>query len=116
MSAASQDFDDDVVEFVTEELVDNTLVFTVDFEEVGEGANSGHAVGVVLVGVSLEDVADGVGGVAVLSDQGFEGAAAAVETGDFATELIAAALCLSTLLRDGLRFAREGRRFRIRDV
>ncbi len=83
-SAASQDLDDDVVELVAEELVDDALVLAVDFEEVGERADGGHAVGVLLVGVGLEDVADGVGGVAVLLDEGFERVAAAVEGCDFA--------------------------------
>ena len=38
-SAASQLFDDDVVELVAEELVDDGLVLGVDFEEVGERAD-----------------------------------------------------------------------------
>ena len=87
-------FDDDVVELVAEELVDDALVLAVDFEEVGEGAYGGHAVGVLLVGVGLEDVANGVGGVAVFFDEGFEGVATAVEGGDFAAQLVAATLGL----------------------
>ena len=39
---------DDVVELVAEELIDYALVFAVDFEEVGQRAYGGHAVGVLL--------------------------------------------------------------------
>ena len=94
-------FDDDVVELVAEELVDDALVLAIDFEEVGERADGGHAVGVLLVGVGLEDIADGLGGVAVLADEGFERAAAAVEGGDFAAQLVAAALGLRLFVAAG---------------
>jgi len=87
-------FDNDVIEFVAKEFVDDTLVFAVDFEEVGQRAYGGHSVGVLFVGVGLEDVADGVGGVAVFFDERFEGVAAAVECRDFATQLVASALGL----------------------
>ena len=106
-SAASQHLDDDVVEFVAEELVDYALVLAVDFEEVSEGAYGGHAVGVLLVGVGLEDVADGVGGVAVLLDKGFEGVTAAVEGRDFAAQLVAAALGLRLFGASGLYLQAE---------
>ncbi len=65
-------FDDDVVEFVAQELVDDALILAIDFEEVGQRANSGHAVGVLLVGIGLEDVADRVGGIAVLFNKSFK--------------------------------------------
>src|SRR5260370_3087415 len=87
---------DDVVELISEELIDYALVLAADLEEVGECAYRGHAIGVLLVGLRLEDVADGVGGVAVLFDERFERAAAAVEAGNLSAELVATAL--------GLRF------------
>ena len=36
--------DDDVVQLVAKELIDDALVLAVDFEEVGERADGGHAV------------------------------------------------------------------------
>ena len=87
-------FDDDVVELVAEELVDDAFVLAVDFEEVGERADSRHTVGVLFVGIGLEDVADGIGGVAVLVNERFERAAAAGEGRDLAAQLVAAAFGL----------------------
>src|ERR1700722_7578273 len=87
-------FDDDVVEFVAEELVNDALVLAVNLEEVGQRAYGGHSVGVLLVGAGLENVANGVSGVAVLADEGFEGVAPACEGRDFAAQLIAATLGL----------------------
>ncbi len=115
-SAASQDLDDDVVELVAKELVDDALVLAVDFEEVGERAYGSHAVGVLLVGVGLEDVANRVGGVAVLADEGFERVAATVEGRDFAAQLVAAALGLRSLRCGGLRSEGGARRSRLRDA
>ena len=108
--------DDDVVELVAEELVDDALVLAVDFEEVGEGADGGHAVGVLLVGVGLEDVADGVGGVAVLADEGFERAAAAVQGWRLRRGAGRRGAWIGTLRRGGLQSASGGRRSRIRDA
>ena len=78
-------FDDDVVEFIAEEFVHDVFVLAVHFEEVREGAYRRHAIGIFLVGVCLEEIADGVGGVAVLADEGFERAAPTGEGCDLAT-------------------------------
>ena len=106
--------DDDVVQLVAQELVDDALVLAIDFEEVGERAYGSHAVGVLLVGVGLEDVADRVGRVAVLADEGFERVAAAIERRDFAAQLVAAALGLRSLRLRLARSGGEARRSRLR--
>ena len=62
-------FDDDVVEFVAQEIFDHALVAWFDFEEVGEHAYRREA---GLHHAGLEQAADGFGGVSVLGDDGFE--------------------------------------------
>jgi hypothetical protein len=86
---------DDIVQFIAQELIDDSLVLAVDLDEVGECAKRGDATVLLaalqMAGVGAEDVAHGVGGVAVFADEGFERAAAAVERGGFGAEFVAAA-------------------------
>ena len=61
-----------MIQFVAQELVDDGLVFAVDFEKsarVPRGAMplTGHG-----LAIGAEEVAYGVGGVAVLADEGFQ--------------------------------------------
>ena len=67
----------------------------------------GHAVEVVAIGFELEDVADGLGGVAVLADEGFERGAAAGERGDLAAEAVAALLGLGLFVAAGAKLEAE---------
>ena len=79
--------DDQVVEFIAEELVDHAFVLAADFEEVSEGADWGHA---FAQRAGLEQAAHGVGGVAVVADERLQRVAAAGDGCVFAAELIGA--------------------------
>jgi hypothetical protein len=79
---------DDVVEFIAKKLVDDGFIAAVDFEEVCQRADGSGAI--LALGVSTEDVANGVGGVAMLTDKGFERAATTIEGCGLAAKLIAA--------------------------
>ena len=75
--------DDDVVEFVAQEVFDDAFVARLDFEEVGEHAYRSEA---ALHHAGLEEAADGFGGVSVLGDDGFERAFLAERGGVFGAE------------------------------
>ena len=62
-------FDDDVVQFVAQEVFDHALVARFDFEEVGQHADRREA---ALHHSGLKQAAHGFGGVSVLGDDGFE--------------------------------------------
>ena len=65
--------DHDVVQLVTQKGIYYGFVFAIDFEEVSERAHRGQA---ATQGIGLEQLAHGVGGVAVLADERLQGVAA----------------------------------------
>ena len=62
-------FDDDVVQFVAQEVFDHAFVARFDFEEIGEHAHGREA---SVHDARLKQAADGFGRVPVLGDDGFE--------------------------------------------
>ena len=62
-------FDDDVVQFIAQEVFDHALVTRLDFQEVGEHAYGREA---AVHHAGLKQAADGLGRVSVLGDDRFE--------------------------------------------
>ena len=79
--------DDEVVEFFAEEFVDYAFVLAADFKEVSERADGRHA---WAERAGLEELAHGVGGVAVVADERLERVAAAAEGSVLAAKLVGA--------------------------
>ncbi len=91
--------DYDEIKFFAKKLIDHGAVLPFDFEEVGEGADGGKVGGLRLRSSAggAEDVFDGVGRVAVVSDQAFQRAATAVERCELPAQLIPATFGLGLL-------------------
>gem|GEM_PF-4538218 len=92
--------DDDVVELVAKEFVDDILIAAIDLKKVGEGADGRNTAFTLCV--CTEDVANGVGGVAVFTDQRFKRTAAAVERCCLGAEFVAAPARLGLFKASGL--------------
>ena len=78
---------DDVVEFFAEEFVDYAFVGSADFKEVCQRTDRRAA---IAERSGLEQLADGIRGVAVIADERLEIVTAACERGLLATQLIGA--------------------------
>ncbi len=76
---------DNEVQFVAQEIVDHVLIAVLNFKEVGKNA---HGRAPALQGSRSEELANRVGGIAVIGDDGFERASLAHQRGVFAAQRI----------------------------
>jgi len=75
----------DVVQFVAKEVFNDALVMRIDLEEVRENADGRMA---ALKSTRLEDATDGLGGIPMLGDDGFERTFLAKSCGKFGAQAI----------------------------
>ena len=85
---------DNVVEFVAQEVFDNGLVAGLNFEKIRENAHGGAS---ALHGTGLEEPADGLGGISMFGDDGFEGSSFAECRGKFRAQAIEMVFALGFL-------------------
>ncbi len=80
---------DNVVQFVAQEVVDHVLIAAFDFKEIGEHADGSAA---ALQPTRSEELADRLGGIAVLGDDAFERTLLTHEGGVLAAQRVEVAL------------------------
>ena len=103
--AASQLCDHDVVQLVAQKSIYYGFVFAGHFQEVGEGAYRSQA---AAQRIGLEQLAHGVGGIAVLADERLQRVTASGQGGHLGAQAIALRAWLRSLRYAWSRSLRAG--------